>query len=66
MTTTAAENLPAMWDDARDLPCYDDGPVDTVELAPAQHRSSTTALAGVDDRPQLERDLMPVRVRRIG
>jgi hypothetical protein len=87
MTTTAAENLPAIWDGARDIPffritarpftpefclgasvllvSYDGGPVDTVQLTPAQHGSSTTAPAGVDNHTQPERYTIPVRVRRI-
>jgi hypothetical protein len=84
MTTPAVENLPAIGDDARDIPFFRttaglftpefclgaavllvryDGPVDTVQLTPAQPASSTTAR--VDTHTQPERDLIPVRVRRI-
>ena len=86
MTTSAVESIPAIWDDARDIPffritarlftpefCFgasvllasNDDKVNAVQPTPAEYRTSTTTPAGFNTDARPERDLIPVRVRRI-
>ena len=81
MTSTSIENLPATWDDARDIPffritaalftpefCFGAGTLlESYDdtTDPAQTRSAEQAVHAASDNQPMG-DLIPVRVRRLG
>jgi hypothetical protein len=68
MTTTAIETVPAIWDDARDIPFFR---ITARLFSPEFCVAASVLLAGYDDTTGVanhihaERDLIPVRVRRV-
>ena len=67
MTSTAVENIPAIWDDARDIPFFRiTARLFTPDfcLRAGLLLASDDDTTGAADHIHAERDLLPVRVRR--